>query len=188
MVSLTALWLPILVSTVGIFVASSIVWMATPIHKNDYKRLGDKEGAVLEAVRSWGLAGGGMFMFPCMDPAEVKDNPQAAERLKTGPWGTMTVMAKPPNMGRSLGMWVVNLLVVNLLVAYVAGSGLHAGDGFFSVFRMVMTIAFLAYGGNALTDSIWRGRPWSCAPGAVLDGLIYASVAGLSFGLLWPGK
>ena len=39
MVPVTSLWLPILVSAVIVFVASSIVHMALPFHRNDLKKL-----------------------------------------------------------------------------------------------------------------------------------------------------
>ena len=39
MVSLTALWIPILVSAALVFVVSSIIHMASPWHKNDYPRI-----------------------------------------------------------------------------------------------------------------------------------------------------
>ena len=42
MVSLTALWLPILASAVLVFVMSSIVHMALGYHKTDYKSLPDE--------------------------------------------------------------------------------------------------------------------------------------------------
>src|SRR5262249_41316746 len=45
MVSLAALWLPILVSAVIVFIASNILWMALPFwHRADYKKLPDEAG------------------------------------------------------------------------------------------------------------------------------------------------
>jgi len=43
MVPLTTLWLPILVSAVVVFVASSIMHMVLAYHKSDYRRLPDEE-------------------------------------------------------------------------------------------------------------------------------------------------
>ncbi len=48
---LSALWLPILLSAVIVFVASSIMHMALPYHRNDYKKLPD-EDKVLPALRA----------------------------------------------------------------------------------------------------------------------------------------
>ena len=47
MVPIHALWLPILLSAVIVFVASSIIHMALPIHKSDYRKLPD-EAKVLD--------------------------------------------------------------------------------------------------------------------------------------------
>ena len=43
MVPVTALWLPILLSAVIVFVASSILHMVLPIHKSDYRKLPEEE-------------------------------------------------------------------------------------------------------------------------------------------------
>jgi hypothetical protein len=37
------LWLPILISAVIVFIASSIIHMASPWHKNDYPRLANED-------------------------------------------------------------------------------------------------------------------------------------------------
>lgn len=185
MVSLEALWLPIVVSSALVFVASAVIWMVLPIHKGDYKKLGANEDGMLQTVRSMGLRPG-MYMFPCCDPAAVKDNPAAMEKLKAGPWGTVTVLGGMPNMGVCLFMWAVNLLVVSTLIAYVSSHVLHTGDAYLKVFRVTATMAVLAYGGNILTDSIWKGRPWSLLPGSVFDAAVYAGLTAGTFSWLWP--
>ena len=43
MTALSALWLPILLSAVLVFVASSLIHMASPWHKSDYPKLPDEE-------------------------------------------------------------------------------------------------------------------------------------------------
>ena len=42
MVSLASLWLPILVAAVGVFIASSIIHMATPWHHSDFTPMPDQ--------------------------------------------------------------------------------------------------------------------------------------------------
>lgn len=184
MVSLAALGLPLLISVVAIFFASSIIWMALPIHKSDYKKLNDKESAALDALRSWNL-GPGVFMFPACDPQALKD-PAAAEQYKRGPWGTITLLPGPVSMGKCLGLWVFNLAVISFLIAYISSHALPAGAPFGSVFRMVASIAFLAYGGSTMTDSIWKGRPWSLFPGSLFDAVVYAAITGAAFAWMWP--
>ncbi|MGD9688495.1 MAG: hypothetical protein AB7K52_03985 [Phycisphaerales bacterium] len=184
-VSLVSLWLPVILAAMAVFFASSVIWMALPIHKNDYHKLGDKENAVMDALRSWGLPPG-LHMFPMCDPKTMKDNPDAQAKMKSGPWGTITLMASPPSMGSCLGMWIVNLVVSSLLIAYVASISLPAGSSFMNVFRLVATVSLLTFGGSVLTESIWRGRPWSHAPGALFDAVVYACITGAIFGAMWP--
>ncbi len=45
------LWLPILLSAVFVFIASSVIHMMTPMHKKDYEKL-PNEATVLEGLRS----------------------------------------------------------------------------------------------------------------------------------------
>lgn len=184
MPSLMSLWLPILLSTVFVFIASSIIWMALPIHKKDYGQLGEKEDAVMSAVRSWGLRGG-MYMFPMGDCKNTKD-PALAERMKSGPWGVFMLRDRPWNMGSCLGLWAVNILILTFVVAYVAAHALPAGAAYLKVFQIVGATALLAHGGSVMCDSIWKGRPWSHLPGALFDAIVYALLTAGTFGWLWP--
>lgn len=186
MVHLATLWLPIVLCVVAVFFASSLIWMALPIHKNDYRKIGGAEAEVMSVVRSAGL-GEGVYMFPACDPATLKDNAVAQERYKTGPWGTISVRAGPVSMGACLGMWLVNLAIVSVLVAYVASLAVPAGAGWVKVTQVVFTAALLAYGGSTLTDSIWKGRPWALLPGALFDAVVYAALTAAIFSWLWPG-
>ncbi|MBL8990970.1 MAG: hypothetical protein JNJ48_05250 [Phycisphaerae bacterium] len=186
MVELTSLWMPILVSAVLVFFASSIIWMALPIHKKDYLPLGAAEGPVIEALRAAGLAGrSAQYMLPACDPHALKD-PSAMERFKQGPWGVISISSKAPNMGSMLGLWMVNLVLVSLFVGYLASHACKPGEAYLSVFRIAGTAAFLAHGGNAMCDSIWRGRPWSHLPGALFDAVVYALLTAGAFAWLWP--
>ncbi len=185
MVPIASLWLPIVVSAVLVFVASSIIWMALPIHKKDYKKLGANEDRFMELVRSAAMAPG-MYMYPACDPSTMKNNPEAQAKFKEGPWGTFNVMSKPWGMGKMLGMWMFNLLLITTLVAYIAGTSLPPGASFGMIARLVATAALLGYGGSLLTDSIWKGRPWSLFPGALFDAVVYAALTAAVFGYLLP--
>jgi hypothetical protein len=179
------LWIPIILSAVIVFVASSVIWMALPfIHKHEYKKLGDKEPMVMEAVRSWGL-GGGMFMFPFMDSKECK-TPAGKEKAERGPWGVMMLRAGPWSMGPLMGMWFINILLISFTVAYIASNAGLTGAPYLKVFQVVGATAFLAYGGSSLTDCIWKGRPWNTLPGSLFDALVYAGLTAGVFGWRWP--
>ena len=51
MVSLTSLWLPIVLSAVIVFFASAIMHMVLNYHKSDYKKLANEDG-------TWHLSAG----------------------------------------------------------------------------------------------------------------------------------
>ena len=185
MITLIDLWLPILLSAVIVFVASSIIWMATPIHKNDYLSPGEHEGPLLEAVRTAGLRPGVYFLPWC---ADMKD-PAAVARMKAGPWALLNVLGAAPNMGKNLSMWMLHLLMVGIVVAYVvSNAGLARGTSYFLVFRMAATVALLAHAGYALPMSIWHGQPWRQIPGRLFDGVVYALLTGGCFAGFWPAS
>ena len=184
MVSIASLWLPILVGTVGVFLASSVIWMVLPYHKTDWKKL-PNEDAVLDAWRAH-PAPAGMYMVPHCTPEKLKD-PAVQERYKRGPWGTITLIAGMPSMGRSLGLWFTHLLIVSIFLAYVTGLSLPVGAEGKEVFRRVSAMAWIVFAGSAIPGSIWEGKPWSFAAKGIIDSLIYALIAGAAFAWLWPG-
>ena len=62
MVSLASLWLPILLSSIAVFVVSSIIHMASPWHKGDYPRI-PREDEVRAALRPLAIPPGGYIKF-----------------------------------------------------------------------------------------------------------------------------
>jgi hypothetical protein len=185
MVSIPELWLPILVATVLVFVASNVVWMVLPHHKSDASRLPEEPG-VLEVLGKQGLKPG-LYRFPWADSmAEMKD-PAFVEKLKRGPVGMLTVLPSGPfNMGKSMGLWTGYLIVMGIFVAYVAGRVFGPGASYLEVFRLTGTVAFLGYSGAQLPAAIWWGKPLGVAFKEILDGLLYGLVTAGAFGWLWP--
>ena len=184
MVPLTALWLPILVSAVIVFVASSIMHMVLPYHRADYHRLPD-EDKLLASLRGAGLKRG-LYVFPFATPKERK-SPAMTEKYKQGPVGTITIFRSgPPAMPKFLAMWFGFCLVVGLFVAYLTGRTVPPGAQYPVVFRVAGTAAFLAYGLGNLSNGIWKGQTWSATIKEVIDGLIYGLLTGGTFGWLWP--
>ncbi len=184
MVQLVDLWMPILVSAAAVFVASSIIWMATPLHKHDYKDPGDKERSILDMLRGAALAPGAYYV-PWCGGTSHKD-PEVQAKMNAGPWAMLTVMPGKPNMGKMLGAWMIHLLIVGVFVAYLASHSLDRGSAYLEVFRITGTGALLAYAGYALPMAIWHGMPWKQLPGRVLDGIIYALITAGIFGAMWP--
>jgi hypothetical protein len=175
---LTKLWMPIVLASVFCFVASALLWMVLPIHKGDYRSTGEKEDALLNALR--GLSAG-VYMLPWCQGKEAANS----EKMKTGPWAMITVMDKC-NMGRSLVLWFLYLLLVNVFVAYIAWHA-HPRPGweYLKVFQVVGATAFLS-GMGVVCGSIWEGKPWSQSLKGLFDALIYALLTAGTFGWLWP--
>jgi hypothetical protein len=184
MVSLPALWLPILLSAIIVFIASSVMHMVLPYHRNDYQRIPDEDN-VLDALRTAGLKRG-LYIFPFGTHKEVK-SPALMEKYRQGPVGMMTVFpGGPPVMPKFLGMWFVYCLIIGFFVAYLTGRTEAHGTNYLAVFRVAGTAAFLAYGLGHLSNGIWKGQTWSVTIKEVFDGLVYALLTAGTFGWLWP--
>jgi hypothetical protein len=185
MVSVAAVWLPILLSAVIVFVASSILHMVLPMHKSDYRKLPD-EDAVLNALRTSGVTAGRVYHFPFTTHKEMK-SPQAIERFKRGPVGLLTVMPSgAPAMGKYLGLWFGYCLVISAFVGCLAAATHRVGTDYHRVFHFVALTAFLTYGVAQLQDSIWKAQTWRVTFKHVFDGLIYALLTAATFAWLWP--
>jgi hypothetical protein len=184
MVPITALWLPILLSAVIVFVASSIMHMLLPYHRTDYRKLPD-EDKLLAALRAAGLTRG-LYNFPHCTHKDMK-TPAIQEKFKQGPVGFMTIFPSgPPAMPKFLGLWFGYCLIVGIFVACVTGQMVASGAPYRFVFRVVGTAAFLAYGVGQLSNGIWKGQTWSMTIKEVFDGIIYSLLTAGTFGWLWP--
>ena len=185
MVPITALWLPILLSAVIVFVASSIIHMLLPIHKSDYRQL-PEEDRVLDTLRAAGVTPGRTYHFPYCTHKEMK-SPAAVERFKRGPVGLLTVIPSgPPVMGKYLGQWFLYCVLIGVFVAYLTGRTLSRDTPYLEVFRVAGLTAFLGYAVAQIQDSIWKGQSWSVTLKHVFDGLIYGLLTAGTFAWLWP--
>jgi hypothetical protein len=185
MVSLTTLWLPILLSAVIVFVASSLIHMASPWHKNDYPKVPNEEG-LRAALRPLAIPPGD-YMVPRPASREELRDPKFLEKINQGPNLILTVVPNGPwSMGRNLSLWFLYTLVVSLFAAYIASRALPRGAEYLQVFRFVGATAFLGYAAALWQMSIWYRRAWSTTVKATVDGLIYALLTAGTFGWLWP--
>ena len=184
MVPLTALWLPILLSAVIVFVASSIMHMVLPYHRSDYQQLPDEE-KLLAALRPAALKPG-LYVFPFCTHKDMK-SPALVEKYKQGPVGFLTIVpSAPPAMPKFLIQWFVYCLVIGFFVAYLTGYAVTQGAHYLAVFRVAGTAAFFAYGLANLSNGIWKGQRWATTIKEVIDGLIYGLLTAGTFGWLWP--
>jgi hypothetical protein len=185
MVPLTALWLPILLSAVIVFVASSLIHMVLPWHRNDYAKVPNEEG-LRAALRPLAVPPGD-YMVPRPAGREELRDPKFIEKVNQGPNLVLTVLPSGAwSMGRNLALWFLYVVVVSLFAAYVASRALPPGADYIQVFRFAGTTAFLGYAVALWQMSIWYRRAWSTTVKATVDGLIYALLTAGTFGWLWP--
>lgn len=182
MVGFSALWIPIVLSAVIVFVASSILHMVLPYHRSDYRKLPNEDAAAV-ALRG---TTPGMYILPYCTHQEMNSS-AVQQKLRAGPVGTVLLRRTGPiNLGKFLGQWFVFCLIVGFFTAYVAGRTLAPGAHCLVVFRVVGTAAFMANGLANLTNGIWKGEPWGVVTKEVIDGLIYGLLTAGTFGWLWP--
>src|SRR5207245_3038855 len=126
MTALSALWLPILVSALAVFVVSSIIHRTPLWHKTDYPRCRN-EDRVLDALRPMGIPPGDYMMPRPASSAEMR-SPEFKEKMKRGPAVMMTVF--PPwtgSMASNLSQWFVYCIIVSVFAAYIARSAVPPG-------------------------------------------------------------
>ncbi len=186
MVGLDALWLPILLSAVLVFIASSVIHMVLSAwHQSDYLKLAN-EDKVMDALRPLALPAGDYFI-PRPSNAQEMRTAEFCEKMQKGPVLVVTVMPNGPvQMGRSLVLWFLYSVIMGVLCAYIAGRALPAGTAYLRVFQLAGATAFIAYSAALWQMSIWYRRSWGTTLRYTVDGLIYALLIGGTFGWLWP--
>jgi hypothetical protein len=185
MTGLVSLWLPILLSAVIVFVASSVIHMMSPWHKSDYPKL-PNEDAFRSAVGPLNIPEGD-YMIPRPNARGDLKSPEFLSKVEQGPNVVMTVMPNGPfSMTRSLGLWFVYVIVVSAFAALVAEKALAPGTIYMRVFKFSGTVAFVGYALALWQMSIWYRRAWSTTIKATVDGLIYAALTAGTMGWLWP--
>lgn len=185
MITLFQLWLPILLSAVGVFVASSVLHMALKFwHQADYRGFSN-ENDVAAAIRK-GSPAPGIYTLPFCRMEDMQ-KPETQEKFKQGPVGMFFLRASgAPNMGIGLTQWFLFCLLVSVFAAYLAAVTLTTGMSGMQVARIVGVAAFMAYGFASLPAGIWWGQPWKAVFKDVIDGAIYATITALVFAWLWP--
>lgn len=185
MVSLSSLWLPILLSGVAVFIVSSIVHMALPYHRSDFAKL-PNEDQILGSLAPHNIPVGD-YMFPMPASMSAMKDPAFVEKHKRGPVGIVTILPSGQmGMTKQLVLWFVYSLVVSLFAAYITSHALPVGARSAEVFRYVGTLGFLGYGMASAHESIWFGRKWSTTIKNLFDAFVYGAATALVFIWLWP--
>ena len=175
------LWLPILVSTVICFFASSAIWVLFKWHNSDYTKTDDEE-RVRDALKG---AKPGFYVLPfCIDWSEMA-KPEVQQKYSDGPIAYITVAPNGmPSMGPKMVSMVIYFLFVSIACAYMVSRTIAPDADYLAVFRIAGTVAFLANGIAVIPESVWFARPWSMTFKNLLDAMIYALLTGGVFGWL----
>ena len=185
MTFLAELWMPIVLSAVLVFVASSLIHMVFKWHNSDYLKFSNEEG-VRTALRA-ATSGPGMYVVPHISDMKQLGTAEVQKKFIDGPVGFISLKAPgPPTMSAALAQWFIFSLVIAALVAYLAHHALPPGSSFLGVCRIVGAIVFLAYGAGSVSQGIWMGKPWRSVSKELLDAAIYATLNALAFAWLWP--
>jgi hypothetical protein len=185
MTGLAALWLPILLSAVIVFVSSSIIHMVLPWHKSDYPKLAN-EDQVMNALRPLNIPPGD-YMMPRPASSQAMRSPEFKEKMNKGPVVVMTVLPSGVRgMGKNLAQWFVYCVVVGVFAAYVTSRALPPTAPYLAVFRFAGVTAFIGYSLALWQQSIWYRRAWLTTIKGSIDGLIYGLLTAGTFGWLWP--
>jgi hypothetical protein len=185
MSALPQLWLPILVTAVFIFVASSLIHMVLKWHNSDYRKLAN-EDEVRAAIRA-GTPAPGLYVVPhCADMKDMQ-NTDMMQKFAEGPVGFVTLRrAGPPRIGASLIQWFVFTVIIATAAACLALQAYGIGAHPHQAGHMVGIVSLLVYAGACVPEGIWMARPWRSVFKHGVDGAIYATISALTFMWLWP--
>ena len=182
---IAALWMPILLSAVLVFVASAVIHMMTPWHKNEYPAV-PNEDAVMKALRPFAIPPGDYMMPRCLEHKDMH-TPEFQEKMKQGPVVMMTVMPNGvPTMGTQLASWFLFTIVVSVFAAYVTSHAVQPGASYLEVFRFAGATAFACYSMALWELRIWYKRDLGTTIRSTIDGLLYACLTAGVFGWRWP--
>jgi len=185
MAELSSLVVPIVLSAVFVFIASSIIHMASPWHRSDYPKVPNEEKA-REVLRALAIPPGD-YMIPRPSSRADLGSPEFAAKINAGPVIILTVLPNGPMpMLRNMSLWFLFCLAVSLFAAYIAGRALPPGAEYLEVFRFAGATAFIGYTVALWQMSIWYRRSWLTTLKSTADGFIYACLTAGTMGWLWP--
>lgn len=185
MVPLTSLVIPIVLSAVIVFLASSVIRQVLTYHRTDMKKV-PNEDEFLETLRRLNVPPGDYGAPHASAPSAMR-NPQFVEKMARGPIVFMTVApGRPPSMAGALAMWFTFALVVSTVAGYITSRALPPGAPYLEVFRFAGCTAFVAHALGAIPESIWYHKSWATTFKNLVDGLVYGLLTAGTFGWLWP--
>lgn len=177
------LLLPIGVASISLFVYSFLSWTVLPIHSSDWSDL-DNDDALRGSVRGLKLPPG-VYLFPRAKDHAAAKTPEFQAKYAEGPFGILTIMG-PVNMARHLGLTFLVFACATVLIAYLGSVTLPRGASFGKVMQTMATAGILTYCFSFLPSGIWFGGRGRAMLACFIDGLVFGTLTGLSFAVLWP--
>lgn len=185
MVPIMSLWLPILLSSVFVFLLSFVLHTVLTYHYKDFNRTPDEDKA-MDALRGLNLPAG-EYIIPHADSPAALKSPEFNAKVEKGPGAFIAIWGGGrPSMAKSLIQWFVFSIVAGIFAAYIGGRALGPGASYLAVFRFVGFTAFACYCVAGWQDSIWFKRSWSRTIKNTIDGILYGLITAGTFGWLWP--
>lgn len=185
MVPIISLWLPILLSSIIVFIISAVIHMLFKYHNSDFKKL-PSEDQVMNELHKYNLPPGD-YMMPYTTDMKERRSPEFKAKMEKGPVMVATILPSGKmSMGGNLVLWFIYCLIVSIFAAYIAGRALAPGADYLEAFRFAGASAFMGYSLALMQQSIWYKKSWAATIKSMFDGLIYALLTGGVFGWLWP--
>ncbi len=187
------LWLPILVSGVGVWIVSAIAWMAVGHHKKDRDPIPHgKEQEFMDTITRMNI-GPGNYGFPdfCQhDKLPPKERGEARRALyDRRPMGLLRVWGEM-NMGVNMALTFVFYLITSAVIAFLGWAALpHAraeGAAFGRVFQVLGTAGVLAYCFASFPGDLWFQKKPRAMFMEWIDGIVFGLMTGAVFAWLWP--
>lgn len=178
-------WLAIIVSSIAIWLASSLLWAVLPWHRKDYSKLinqTDVQDALGKTMPTPGL-----YSIPFMSTIKEMEHAEIKTMIDKGPLALITILpADTFNMGKRLSLWfLLNLAIASIIAILIEITtlGIPVDDHrhFGVVIHIAGLVTLLTYGGAYITEGIWFSRTWKVVAKYLVDALIYAVITTICF-------
>lgn len=200
---LTNLWLPILLSGVGVWIASALAWMAIGHHKKDRDPIpAGREQELMDAITRLNITPGN-YGFPDFCQHDNLPRKERMEKLKAlydrRPYGMLRVWGEM-NMGVNMLLTFLYNLFTSAVIAYLGWATLPHGAMHYdaaknvsatyfptaNVFQVIGTAGILAYCFASFPGDVWFQKKKRAMLMDALDGIIYGLITAAIFAYFWP--
>lgn len=186
---LTNLWLPIVLSGVGVWIASFIAWMAIGHHKKDRDAIPDgREQEFMGTITRLNIRPGN-YGFPDFCQHDSLPRGERMEALKAlydkHPQGLLRVWA-PTNMGLNMLLTFLFYLVTSAAIAYLTWAALGRGASVGKVVQVAGTAGVLAYCFATFPHDVWFQKKRRAMAMDWIDGIVFGLITGAIFAWMWP--